>query len=295
MSGSDRSTDRIVRAWLEGGVTQLPDRLLDGVLDQLPATRQRQPFRLARRFSHMSSSLRYSLAAAAAVVVIGGGAYLFAGGNVGAPASTASPTPTEIATPTPTPDHPADLLPEADVPLEPGTYFVSQELGAGVARVIMTVPDGWTSHESWYVYREPILSAGNGVSFGPQQPIKLVHPDPCTSTSVVVGDSVDDLVTALIDTPMHDGVDPIDIGVSGYAGKEVHISSDAAIDVETCSGAHVSPWFGRWVLPGTEQTLWILDVEGNRLVIDATAEPGADATQRAELRQVLESIQIEFS
>jgi hypothetical protein len=34
----DRDTTRIVRSWLEVGATSLPDRVLDGVLDQLPAT-----------------------------------------------------------------------------------------------------------------------------------------------------------------------------------------------------------------------------------------------------------------
>ena len=39
---SDRETARIVRSWLDEGVTQLPDRVLDAVLDQLPAIHQRR-------------------------------------------------------------------------------------------------------------------------------------------------------------------------------------------------------------------------------------------------------------
>ena len=35
---TDRDVTRIVRSWLEEGVTALPDRVLDAVLDQLPAT-----------------------------------------------------------------------------------------------------------------------------------------------------------------------------------------------------------------------------------------------------------------
>ena len=38
----ERDTTRIVRSWLENGVTDLPDRVLDTVLDQLPATPQRR-------------------------------------------------------------------------------------------------------------------------------------------------------------------------------------------------------------------------------------------------------------
>ena len=52
---SDRDTTRIVRSWLEEGVSALPDRVLDAVLDQVPATRQRRPWWPARRFADMDS------------------------------------------------------------------------------------------------------------------------------------------------------------------------------------------------------------------------------------------------
>ena len=47
---TDRDTTRIVRSWLEEGVTALPDRVLDTVLDQVPATPQRRSWWPARRF-----------------------------------------------------------------------------------------------------------------------------------------------------------------------------------------------------------------------------------------------------
>ena len=39
---AERDETRIVRSWLEEGVTVLPDRVLDAVLDQLPTTHQRR-------------------------------------------------------------------------------------------------------------------------------------------------------------------------------------------------------------------------------------------------------------
>lgn len=42
--------------------------------------------------------------------------------------------------------------------------------------------------------------------------------------------------------------------------------------------------------PGQIDWLWILDVEGHRLVIDATYLPGATGQDRAELAQVVSSI-----
>ena len=54
---TDRDTTRIVRSWLEEGATALPDRVLDAVLDQVPATPQRRPLWPAWRFRQMNTSL----------------------------------------------------------------------------------------------------------------------------------------------------------------------------------------------------------------------------------------------
>jgi hypothetical protein len=40
---ADHETTRVVRSWLDEGVTRLPDRVLDAVLDQVPATPPRRP------------------------------------------------------------------------------------------------------------------------------------------------------------------------------------------------------------------------------------------------------------
>ena len=52
---TDRDVTRIVRSWLEDGATALPDRVLDNVLDQLPATSQRRAWWPARRLREMNS------------------------------------------------------------------------------------------------------------------------------------------------------------------------------------------------------------------------------------------------
>ena len=47
---TERDINRIVRSWMEEGVTALPDRVLDAVLDQIPATPSAGPGWPARRF-----------------------------------------------------------------------------------------------------------------------------------------------------------------------------------------------------------------------------------------------------
>jgi hypothetical protein len=90
---TERDVTRIVRSWLEEGVTALPDRVLDTVLDQVPATHQRRPSRLARRTPTMNNYARLGLVAAAALAVaIGGIALLGRPSNVG-PSTPPTPSP----------------------------------------------------------------------------------------------------------------------------------------------------------------------------------------------------------
>jgi hypothetical protein len=92
MSRSEPDATRIVRLWLEEGVTALPDHVLDTVLDQLPATSQRRSSLLARRSPTMNKFVTIGLAAAAVVVAAFLGYQLLFGPNVGGP-PVPSPSP----------------------------------------------------------------------------------------------------------------------------------------------------------------------------------------------------------
>lgn len=96
---TDRETTRIVRSWLEEGVTALPDRVLDTVLDQLPATPQRRSWWPTWRFSDMNTYAKL-LASAAAVLVVAVVGYQFLprlGGPGGQPTMAPSPSPALLA------------------------------------------------------------------------------------------------------------------------------------------------------------------------------------------------------
>ena len=99
---TDRDVERIVRSWMGEGVTALPDRVLDLVLDQIPATPQRRAGWLARRFPIMNSYARLGLVAAAALAAaIVGIGILGRSPNVGPPVSTPSFSASFSASPTP--------------------------------------------------------------------------------------------------------------------------------------------------------------------------------------------------
>ena len=91
---ADRDTTRIVRSWLEEGATALPDRVLDAVLDQVPATSQRRPLWPAWRFREMNNALKLAIAAVAVVVVaVVGITLLPRSGGVGGPGPSPTPSP----------------------------------------------------------------------------------------------------------------------------------------------------------------------------------------------------------
>jgi hypothetical protein len=248
----------------------------------------------------MSATTRIVLAATVILVLAAGGAYLALGAGGDAATVPATPSRTAEAVSTATPLLPVDELPIEDTPLAAGRYRISEVFQDHDARVAFTVPDGWTSHE-WWVSRAPILTDSAGVAlavWSGSRDITTVYPDPCRrADSVPAGTSAADLVAALIASPLHSGEPPAEITVSGYSGTAVRLSIDPAANLRSCLGGHLTPWVGgqiqRWVLPGTQHLLWILDVDDRRLVIDASTEPNAEPSHAAELSRVLDSLEIQ--
>ena len=73
MSSDRDPTTRIVRLWLEDGATTLPDRVLERVLANLPATPQHRAYRPVWRFPSMPNAFKVALTAAVLVAVIATG------------------------------------------------------------------------------------------------------------------------------------------------------------------------------------------------------------------------------
>ena len=129
----DRDATRTVRSWLEDGVTQLPDRVLDDVLEEIPAIPQRRTSWGGVNLPQLSRAAQVGLAAAAILVVVLLGLEVFPSGR-GVGGLIAGPTPT----PTPTPL----ALPQDAVRLEAGAYVIDDPFPV---RVTFQVPEGWTS------------------------------------------------------------------------------------------------------------------------------------------------------
>jgi hypothetical protein len=264
--------------------TKLRERLFDLAADAPRATTM--PPRLARRARRRIALTVISSIALVAVLVAGGILSvrgLRGGGNQAAVRPTE--TPTSTATPLP---------PEGA--LKPGNYVLDNPAELPSLRITFTVPRAWRGFE---------LGALRGV--GPRHMgvtfwlVDSVYADPCHVERglVAVGPTVDDLANALANQPRRHGTAPTDASVDGYAGKYVELTVPQHINFTDCDSGQFRSWRTptgglRWQQgPGQVDQLWILDVQGTRLVMDATYMPGTSARDRAELRQIVASVHID--
>jgi hypothetical protein len=230
------------------------------------------------------------------------------------------PSPPAPSDPSPTPTiQDVTELDLRDFPLlEPGTYFIDPDADPSTPlRVVYEVPvEGWSSwigaakfaEEGWVAVS--ITSVTNLVRHGCRDHSPADPP---------VGPSVDDLATALADlAPFRVTSPPTDVTIYGYSGKHLELTvpdmpfefrSDGTLFKE-CTGfdwhrRYLMSWiaphlvalggyaFYGYTAPGHTEELWILDVEGTRLVIAADRSPGSPGKDVAEMRAILDSIRIE--
>jgi hypothetical protein len=141
----------------------------------------------------------------------------------------------------------------------------------------MTVPDDWSVGGPWSHDSE-----NTRVDFG-----VVEHPwDGCPDTiEPTLGPSFDDLVTYLADIPQIDILESTDVTIDGYRGRYLKYTT-------------VDKWFDCFSgspipnEPGINDA-WILDVDGVRLVIHVWSERAPSEAVTSEVRQIVESIQIE--
>ena len=149
---TEQDVTRIVRSWLEDGADALPDRVLDRVLDELPATPQRRAAWHAWRLNTMSSPIKITLAAAAVGLFALGGITLLpktssGPGNAG-PGPTASPEP-----PSPEPSAPAGSPTPRPPFFNPGCGACLGYITAGTyTSAQFTVPTTFTVPAEWTNY-----------------------------------------------------------------------------------------------------------------------------------------------
>ena len=269
--------DRALDDWLVRGPERLPDEVLDRLAAEIEVMPQRRPVRWGRRWLGRPEFL----AAAAAVVFLAAiGLGLLVRANVGESAPTPMPS--------------ARTLPAAAGALiEPGQYVVDDPFPVQLS---FTVPSGWQAYAMDDRLAGICWTANCDLGLGfwivENLPVDGCRPE-LGELDPAVGPKTEDLATALVGQPGYDTVGPVATTVSGFDGSYLELTGrgipDGGCSLRTTwqTGPHTRVSAHR-----EHDEIWVLDVDGVRLVITAFALPGAPEDRRAELRAMVESIRI---
>ena len=184
--------------------------------------------------------------------------------------------------------------------VEPGRYvFASSDPGLDAShRITIEVPDGYAGFDGVAALK----AATNYEAAVSTLAISDVYADPCRWKGTLLDrsaiSSTDDVVAALANQKGLRVSTPTGVTVDGFAGTYMERRVPAQTRISDCDGTvfrvYRSPGFGNRVLrPGHLQQLWILDINGAPLVIDALVDPRTPAQVRAELVHMVESIRID--
>jgi hypothetical protein len=211
--------------------------------------------------------------------------------STGKPTSTSSPTTSSEGSPDSTPSS----LREFEGSIVPGSHRVPLISWGRTYPVdaLVEVPDGFITPGGWVVE-----NGQNGSQYGDLMfwgDVDRVDTNPCGAGRLVKpGPTVRDLAEALQGQVPRRTTTPKPVTVGGYRG--LYVETKAPRDVSRCDGGEFTMWKVNDAdrvsysadQPGTVFHLWILDVEGQRVVVAVKVVPGA-TTHAAEFVQMAET------
>lgn len=226
---------------------------------------------------------------------------------------TQAPLPSAPSTPTTAPAGTASatLPPLGEGAIAGGTYrLIGAVLGSALPSFELTIPPGWTGG-TWNVDLVRDGEATVAVSFWN---VAMVYRDPCQwkGTLFDPGPTAAELAAALVDIPLRNTTQPTDVTLAGLTGKHLEWSVPTTIEFSKVGnpapsagcdadggGTAFYSFTGRGMGsnryqqgPGQLDRLWILDVDGGRVVIDAFSMPTATPDDIQQLLGIVSSIKL---
>lgn len=298
-----RDLDRLIRAFIDEGRTELPDHAFDDVRRRIDRTRQRAPFGPWRNLP-MPATFRLLLAAAIGIAALVLGAS-FIGGRLGpspdgSPSTRPSTAVSQPATPAPEPTY--------DWPVELAARSYTTSLIWDVPFAFtFDFPEGWTGYDvelSNEVEGGQVAGDRRGVSLMFSR-VQNTYADPCASlqrdppveqTVASIAEGLASIAGVNVTTPRE----------STFAGRpatylELVVPRDPACGFE---GFHLWTVPLHWMrmdihMGGGEfraerdrYRIWLLDIEGIPFMIAGLEGAEATAAEVAQLDTALASITI---
>ena len=208
------------------------------------------------------------------------------------PTRAPSTRPATTVSPFPSSDEP--------VPIDPGTYLVPRSSWSDVDYTV-TFPEGWTVQHGASYLKHPDRADGLGFeAFVPD----TFYTDACEGSqgeTMVVGHTVDELATALLEQRGPEASDPVETTLGGYPAVRIDLTVPKGFDLKACNleGAGFQIWFshpadGYLVLfADAVASVYIVDVDGERQVFQTQYGSEASDEDRQELEAIIDSIHIE--
>ena len=206
-----------------------------------------------------------------------------------------SPSETTQSEPVPSPTGWTPLsLTSDDATLPSGRHGMTANGYPDMPYAVIEVPQGFTNLDGWTLFKEGLdEEAGEFTGMG-YWTISRVFLDPCANDSVEVDNSVEDVAGALQDQKRSHVTAPVPVTIDGYKGLYLELQMPEDIDLAKCEYYDVwnsDPGGGRYMeVPGQLDRNWILDVEGDVVVLQITASPGVPKPARAQLTGMVESV-----
>jgi hypothetical protein len=210
---------------------------------------------------------------------------------------------------------PADATPGAVTDTLTGGRYAFYPFGDDPSfTVVATGPDRWVGYPDWALDGpEPLRAAapnGIGITFFWANG---VYSDPChwdfrgtkdagQPGDVGLGPTVDDLVTALRANTFYTSTAATPVTIDGYAGQELELQLPEQPDYATCdkddpddSGGHVFVFSGAGLYAQGQANRWhlyILDVEGSRLIAVILSYEGTSQADLDTAQSVIDTMDI---
>jgi len=162
----------------------------------------------------------------------------------------------------------------------------------------LTVQAGWQAMVDFHLIapapvRETGVPNDAGLILGWTNFHVGLNSDPCLSAShelpdIPVGPTVDDFVDAVTTHPDLDITEPADVELGGYSGRFLTLTGPS--DISDCDNWR--PWDPGFFVQGPDNIwdVWVIDVDGFRVLVVSQYFPETDDDIKAELREMVESI-----
>jgi hypothetical protein len=182
-------------------------------------------------------------------------------------------------------------------PLAPGAYSLPPIGPIQKPFATVDVPVGYSTYAS-FIFRDKPAVPEDSMMLG-LWVITGVFEDPCRSSPEVATTTAREILDAFARQRLTTVTEPRRVELAGYLGWYIEVTNHPGHGYADCVDTELNLWEGRpeggyWTrLPRMTNKLWILDVDGETMVLHLAVPPQAKPHQVEDMTRVLESARFE--